>query len=423
LYTDFIVDNPFIKGAYATWGSAFGHETAYWGGAYVSGLIKKWLDELVMCPDSIGIEKEVEQHEAYDSWWANLEADGPYGDHFPSDHIPAIHRAGWWDIFQQEMLNTYEGAVAEADPAVRDSQWLFVEPLGHCEGSASDFGYPNYTINDWFTMSVALFEGNMSDPVFSRTSNLNFYVLGTVPKFVAKGTAITGNYWCSLKTWPTFVNTNYYINSDGTLSTTKPSTGGQLSYKYDPNNPVPTDGGNNLLVHPCGPQDQTKQVESRADVLKFTTTTALSQTMALCGHVTATIFVSSDQVDTDFYVSLTDVYPNGESVLIRYGALRMRWRDSDNTTSLMKPGQVYMVTVDMWSVAYIFDAGHMIRVLVTSSNSPQFAPNPNNGHLLADSDQPVYIANNTVYTGAAQASYVTLPIVDVNSLPKNNQIQ
>jgi hypothetical protein len=424
LYTDFLIDNPYIKGAYATWGSGFGHETCYWGGAYVQGLIKRWLYDLdALCPGSISIESQVEQHEAYDSWWAPLEANGPYGDHFPSDDVPAIHRAGWWDIFQQQMLNTYYGAVSEADPSVRAKQFLFVEPLGHCEGSENDFLYPNFTINDWFTMSVAIFENNWNDPVFSRTKNVNLYVLGTVPAFVPRGTVITGNYWTSLSAFPPATNTNYYLNLDGTLTTTKPTTLGSLFYRYDPRNPCPTYGGNNLLVQPCGPQDQTKLVESRADVLKFTMKSSLTQPLAICGHVTATLFVSSDQVDTDFYVSLTDVYPSGESVLLRYGAIRMRWRDDPSKPTLMTKGQVYQVTVDMWSTCTIYDAGHTLRVLVTSSNSPQFDVNPNNGNLIADKNQPIYVANNTVYTGGAQASYVTLPIVKLSDIPINTQIQ
>jgi hypothetical protein len=421
LYTDFIVENPYIKGAYATWGSGFGHETSYWGGAYVQGLIKRWLDELVMCRGSIEIEKEVEQHEAYDSWWEELEANGPYGDHFPSDDVPAVHRAVWWDIFQQQMLNTFNGAWTDANPDVRQQQYLFVEPLGHCESSAKDFKYPNYVINDWFTMSLAIFQNDWTNPVFSRTSTINIYVLGPVPSYVPFGTTIVGNYWSSFPEWPVTTMTNYYLTAQGGLSTTIPAAGSK-SFLYNPKNPVPTTGGNNLLVQPCGPEDQ-RPIESRSDVLNFSLSTTFTQSTAICGHFTATLFVSSNQVDTDFYVSITDVYPDGQSILLRYGALRMRWRDDPSTLTLMTPGQIYNVTVDLWSNAYIFNAGHSMRVLITSSNYPQFDVNPNNGNPIANLDQPFFIANNTVYTGGSYASYVTIPFVNINSLPKNTQIQ
>ena len=42
---------------------------------------------------------------------------------------------------------------------------------------------------------------------------------------------------------------------------------GSLSYKYDPNDPVPTIGGANLSISK-GPMDQ-REVEDRSDVLLF----------------------------------------------------------------------------------------------------------------------------------------------------------
>ena len=45
------------------------------------------------------------------------------------------------------------------------------------------------------------------------------------------------------------------------------------------------------------------------------------------------LYVSSNATDTDFTVKLTDVYPNGTSMLIQDGILRMRWRDSNTTAT------------------------------------------------------------------------------------------
>jgi len=213
------------------------------------------------------------------------------------------------------------------------------------------------------------------------------------------------------------------LGANGLLTTLAPSQAGSAKYAYNPKNPVPSYGGNNLLVSPCGPQDQTKEVESRADVLKFTTNTTLTQPLAICGQVKATLFVASDQVDTDFTVAITDIYPDNQSVLVRYGILRMRWRNNASQISLMQPNQVYNVTVDLWSTCHIFNVGHKIRATVTSSNNPQFTANPNNGRLLVDPVQPMNVANNIVYFGGTTPSYVTLPVVDINSLPVNKNIQ
>jgi len=344
-------------------------------------------------------------------------------DHFSNVKIPAIHRAGWWDIFQQGNINTFIGASTMGSINARAQQYLFVEPLGHCEGSANSFGYPNYVINDWFPLSVALFQNDTSAAVFKRIDKLNLYVMGPVPNFLPRNSNWTGNYWSSIAAWPKTTPSNYYLAANGLLSSTPPSQAGSGKYAYNPKNPVTSYGGNNLLVDPCGPQDQSKEVEARADVLKFTANATLTQPLAICGHVTATIFVASDQVDTDFTVALTDVYPDNQSVLVRYGIVRMRWRNNASQISLMTPNQVYNVTIDLWSTCHIFNVGHKIRATVTSSNSPQFTVNPNNGHLLVDPDQPMNVANNIVYFGGSTASYVTLPVVDINDLPVNKNIQ
>jgi len=213
------------------------------------------------------------------------------------------------------------------------------------------------------------------------------------------------------------------LANSGQLSPSIPTVTGSGKYAYNPKNPVPSYGGNNLLVNPCGPQDQTKEVESRNDVLKFTTNSTLTEPLAICGHVTATLFVSSDQVDTDFTVALTDVYPDNQSVLVRYGIIRMRWRDNPAKITLMEKNTIYNVTVDLWSTCHIFNTGHKIRATVTSSNHPQFTANPNNGHLLVDANQPMNTANNVVYFGSTTASFITLPVIDIKSIPENKNIQ
>ena len=88
------------------------------------------------------------------------------------------------------------------------------------------------------------------------------------------------------------------------------------TYKYDPSDPVPTMGGNNLPDGiggsiPCGPLDQAA-IDQRADVLKFQTP-VFNEELALTGPLLATLYVSSDAIDTDFMVRISDVYPTGEA--------------------------------------------------------------------------------------------------------------
>ena len=65
--------------------------------------------------------------------------------------------------------------------------------------------------------------------------------------------------------------------------------------------------------------------------------------------------------------------------------------------------------MDLWSTSLVFNTGHRIRVLVSSSNAPRFEPNPNTGRLpRADKEQRV--ATNTVRLSAEAPSHILLPV-------------
>jgi predicted acyl esterase len=65
--------------------------------------------------------------------------------------------------------------------------------------------------------------------------------------------------------------------------------------------------------------------------------------------------------------------------------------------------------VDLWSTSLIFNKGHCVRVLISSSNSPRFDPNPNTGHAFR-ADKQTRVATNTVHLSASHLSHIVLPI-------------
>jgi putative CocE/NonD family hydrolase len=222
-----------------------------------------------------------------------------------------------------------------------------------------------------------------------------------------------GNLWRQAATWPPpSTATPAYLASDGTLSFQRPAAGAApRSFTYDPSNPVPTRGGQNLTI-PAGPMDQ-RPVENRPDVLLFTSP-ALDKPVEITGRVRAKLWVSSDAPDTDFTVKLTDVYPDGRSMLLLDGIRRMRFRNGFEKPELMKPGSVYPITVDLWSTSMIINKGHRIRIAVSSSNYPRFDANPNNGQP-SWAGGPVRVAHNTVYLDASRPSQVILPVVSAQA--------
>ena len=262
-------------------------------------------------------------------------------------------------------------------------------------------------------------------PVPEGVKNITMFVMGDDEN------GAPGNYWTTLEEMPVSTPTSYYLNPNGVLSTVPSSGTSSLSYIYDPANPVPTIGGNNLLIK-CGPLDQ-RPIEQakRQDVLIFTTP-VLTEPVALAGLLQATVFFSTNVTDTDVVVKLIDVYPTsdpkdpllaGESVLVADGIARARWRNfpSSNDPAPLSgnPADVYEVNLSLWSTAYVFAAGHSIRVHVSSSNYPRFFPNSNTGTPM-NATQGInnITAYTTIFLGSPQGnSHVTLPVVDLANLP------
>jgi predicted acyl esterase len=141
------------------------------------------------------------------------------------------------------------------------------------------------------------------------------------------------------------------------LSTARPTGSDSRSYKYDPTDPVATVGGAELGAN-IGPRDQ-RSIEARPDVLLFTSD-VLEAPLEVTGRITARLYATSDCPDTDFTVKLTDVYPDGRSMLVTDGIVRARHRESFETEKLLEPGEVVEIPVDLWSTSLVFNKGHRL---------------------------------------------------------------
>jgi uncharacterized protein len=91
-------------------------------------------------------------------------------------------------------------------------------------------------------------------------------------------------------------------------------------------------------------------------------------------------------------------------------ALRARYHQSFEKETFLEPGQVYELSVDLWSTALVFNKGHRIRIAVSSSNAPRFEANPNTGKAFR-ADNETRVAKNTVHLSLKYPSHVLLPVV------------
>lgn len=250
---DWTVNNTFIKGSSTIWATGYAHEAAYWGGAYRIDLISHWLLSLNLCPNAVNIEQQVREEEGYTEWWAPIEASGPYGDNIAHVNAPGLSQAGWWDIFLQGQIDTFDNTVRYAQESVRDKQWLWVIPGGHCTGNELTFGYPKFeSLQSFPLMAEQIFKGDYDHRIFQVTGHYNVYVMGPVPLYSTpkQRKSNVGNYWTSFNEWPAATPQKWYLGPQGVATANASETqsweGGddyEHTFTHDPNaDPVPAVG-------------------------------------------------------------------------------------------------------------------------------------------------------------------------------------
>jgi hypothetical protein len=135
--------------------------------------------------------------------------------------------------------------------------------------------------------------------------------------------------WRGEADWP-IADTRYtpwFLQAGGKLAATAPSGEGSTSYRYDPNDPVPTTGGNNCCGTPtiAGPVDQAP-LDARADIVRFASD-PLTAPLTVAGPVKMDLYATTDGRDTDWMIKLIDVHPDGKAYPMAEGILRARFRD------------------------------------------------------------------------------------------------
>jgi len=225
-------------------------------------------------------------------------------------------------------------------------------------------------------------------------------------------TFLSGNEWRHADDWPIpSTGLACYFHENGGLDTSPPENYESLTFTYDPIDPVPTLGGQNLNIA-RGPYDQ-RPIENRGDVLLFTSD-MLTEPIEATGPIKARLYVSSDCPDTDFTIKLSDVYPDGRSMLITDGILRMRNRNGFDHWEFMESGEIYGIDIDLWSTSYIWNTGHRVRVAISSSNYPRFLNNPNTADPIAE-NTTYKIVHNTLHLDSDHPSCLILPWVEQSS--------
>jgi putative CocE/NonD family hydrolase len=326
-----------------------------------------------------------EQYQFWRDWLEHSQPDDPWWE--PGDHsgtvadVTAVNHlvGGWYDFFLPYMLRDYS-ALQKAGR----QPYLTVGPWTHFDGAGSFAGMREGLV--W--LRAHLLGGRRG----LRQAPVRIFV-------------VSADEWRDLPAWPPadMKPQYWYLQPNGGLAVNLSSPSEADHYRYDPSDPTPSVGGAARALGQGRASVDNRALEARPDVLTYTSA-SLERDVEVIGPVSAELFVRSSLEHTDFFVRLCDVHPDGKSMNVCDGLLRLfpgrPAADSDGCRR---------VCIDLWPTAYYFKHGHRIRVQVSSGAFPHFARNLGTGEPLA-TGTAMRVAEQQIYHDPAHPSAIILPV-------------
>lgn len=341
-------------------------------------------------------------HQSNDEWWHQFR-------HDPDKvTVPIFQQGGWFDPYSGSHMRMFSAIGSRVPNRVLMGPWTHEEEVETFRGDV-DLGPDSVTVIR--EHELVFYDRYLKDEDngWDERPSAELFVLGE-------------NAWRAESEWPLPGTefTPWYLRAGGALSQDSPAADEPADrYVYDPNDPVPTIGGNNSVltmtqgaqtpIRP-GPLDQ-RVLEARDDVLVYTSD-VLDLDLEVVGPVEMVLYAASSAKDTDFIVRLCDVYPDGRSIFLCEGMLRARYRKGveGDTVEMLEPNEPTELRIRCYPAANVFKRGHALRLDVTSSSFPRFSRNLNTGEDVGRSTR-IEVAKQSVLHTAAYPSHVLLPVV------------
>lgn len=288
--------------------------------------------------------------------------------------VPALHIAGWFDIFLSGGVDAFRRLQALG----KRHQHLFIGPWMH---------YP-WGDRAWQLRGATSAQGTVTVDR-AQVSFFRRHLGGAgaaEPVPVVRYWSLYADAWRDAEAWPPVgaVERSLYLASggaangaggDGRLVDAPGGDGDPDLANHLPSFPIPSLGGHSCCYpgrSPMGVADQAG-VEEMAQVLVYTSA-ALDEPMELAGEVRAELWVATDAPSADHVARLCVVDGCG-SWNIAEGIVRV----PPGGTSVNGPGEPFLVTVALRSIAARVDAGKRLRLHVAHGSSPHWSTNPQTG--------------------------------------------
>ena len=336
--------------------------------------------------------------------------------------IPVFHIGGWFDGFVKGTTKLYASMEGEAPTR------MLIGPRFHLPGDVTGpykslFGY----------------QGNLAAEITSEEARFYDWCLrgqaNGIDQEPPVSVYVMNRGWRREAQWPLERQEIVPLHL-GEAHTLSPEGGeaGADTYRVDFTHQ--SDYGTNRMnrwVLMWSPDTVMLRTEPDEKTLVYETD-PLTEALEVTGHPVARLWISSNQDDADVFVYLSDVDPEGAVHYVTEGQLRagfhgvadpttqtrgalevkpeLPWhgyRSGDHEASPLAGGGAVELTFDLMPTAWLFRAGHRIRVSIAGADLGNFQLNP---ALCAEDDPDSCVETDlNVHRGRGTPSRIDLPVI------------
>lgn len=354
--------------------------------------------------DNDALLAEWDEHPDYDDYWRAEDC----ARHFDRMNVPCFTIGSWYDFMVQGSVKSFIGRQHQGGPESRGRQQLLLGPWLHGRlNKGSKVGqlvYPENAVWPEVEHMVRWFDHWLKDAPngIENDPPVRYYVMGATGEEGAPG-----NVWREAADWPPQVaKTSFYLQPGALLQPAPPTAGESgTSYECDPLQPMQIPGRSFPGAQDARPFEQQKDVRAW-------TTEPLAEPMEITGGIEAELWVRSTSPDTDFILRVSDVHPDGRSILLMDYPMRARYREGFEHQSLLTPGEPALLRWHIGWTSIILNRGHRLRVTVSSTGAPLYEPNnQTGGPQTRDWLKETRAATHTIVHEKAHPSRVLLPVL------------
>lgn len=312
--------------------------------------------------------------------------------------IAVYNRGGWFDYHARDTT------LWHATLAGRTPTYLMMAPTGH-GGFPTGTGEELYRAGPYFR----LFGDTQSTHAMLNEERLRFfdrYVRGIRNGFEDRPPVrlyVMGSGWRDEATWPLARQrpTAFHFHADGLLSTDR-AAGGSERWRVDLAADARSAGASRWNFGVSAAREPLSLADAQRR--KAFTTAPLPQDTEVTGHPVLSLRLASTQANGDLYAYLEDVAPDGRTMLVTDGQLRLNYvhqRDiqgmvtvprrqigvrpalpwhgytrADHVPDALAGGRARTYTLDLQPTAWVFKAGHRIRLSIAGADTPTFELHP-----------------------------------------------